>query len=467
MSPQTVVNPATRVYRTINPATGEVVQEFSTVNDSEAEALLDRAHQAYFTWRDRPISDRVAASNRMATVLDAYSDEIARRISLEMGKPYAQSLGEVGMAAEMFRYYGNMGEQFLADEVLEVDGFAHVVTRRESVGVVLGIEPWNGPVYQAMRVAAPNLLLGNSVLLKPSEVSAYSSTFFDGLFVEAGYPQYLYQTTLISTSHVSGYIADARVRAVTLTGSDRAGAAVGEQAGRHIKPVVLELGGSDAFVVLDSADVSKAVAAAASCRLFLGGQMCCSPKRVIVTDAVADRFIPEFIEAFASQVVGDPFDPATTVGPMASQTACDILHEQYMDAVSKGATVLLDGGRVEAAGSYFKPAVLTGITPHMRLYREEAFGPLGMVYRVHDADAAVELANSSQYGLGGTVFAEDLDEAHRVARALDTGGVGINQFLGGTPVQMPFGGTKRSGVGRELGRFGLDAFSNIKTYGRG
>jgi len=315
-----------------------------------------------------------------------------------------------------------------------------------------------------MRATAPNLMLGNTVLLKPSEVSAGSTLFLDRLFTEAGFPADVYQTALVSATQVSAYIADPRVRAVTLTGSDRAGSAVGEQASRNIKPVVLELGGSDAFIVLDSANVAKAAAVAATCRLAIGGQVCVSPKRVIVTEAVADEFIAKYAQRFASVKVGDPFDPETTIGPLSSATAADALQEQYQDAVDKGATVLVPGGRVDGPGAFFKPAVITDITPEMRIFTEEAFGPLGMIYRVPDADAAVALANSTKYGLGGTVYGEDLDEARRVAGRLDTGAVGVNRYLG-APVEIPFGGTKSSGVGRELGRSGMDQFANIKTYG--
>jgi succinate-semialdehyde dehydrogenase/glutarate-semialdehyde dehydrogenase len=296
-----------------------------------------------------------------------------------------------------------------------------------------------------------------------ASVSPGSTSFFDHLFTEAGFPADVYQTALISTDQASSFIADSRVRAVTLTGSDRAGSAVGEQAGRHIKPVVLELGGSDAFVVLDSADVARAAGTAVACRLFIGGQVCASPKRIIVTEKVADEFISQFSASFATQTVGHPFDPATTVGSLSSSAAADALQAQYQDAIDKGATVLVPGGRKEVPGAFFQPAVITDITPDMRVYAEEAFGPLAMIYRVPDAQAAVELVNSSIYGLGGTVFGA-IDEAREVAGQLDTGMVGINSFLG-APIQIPFGGTKRSGVGRELGKSAMDQFANVKTYG--
>ncbi|GAA1851323.1 NAD-dependent succinate-semialdehyde dehydrogenase [Pseudonocardia ailaonensis] len=456
--------PVTRSYRTVNPATGKALRDFPALDDGEAEDLLARAHAAFLGWRDTPVAERVRRFLHLAELLESTGDELAALVTTEMGKPLAQSQGEVRGAVAMVRYYTEHGEELLADEESAPAGFGPAVTRREPVGVVLGIEPWNGPVYQAMRVAAPNLMLGNTVLLKPAELAAGSTSFLDHLFEEAGFPPGAFRTALVTRSQVGTYIADPRIRAVTLTGSDRAGSAVGEQAGRHVKPVVLELGGSDAFVVLDSADVPRAASTAAACRLYLGGQVCASPKRLIVTDAVAEEFVALFVAQFARYTLGDPFDPATTVGPLSSQDAVDLLQGQLQDAIDKGATVLLAGGRVEGAGAFFAPAVLTDITPAMRLFGEEAFGPVAMIYRVPDAAAAVELANASPYGLGGTVFGEDLGEARAVAARLDTGMVGVNGFLG-APVEIPFGGTKRSGVGRELGRSGMDPFANIKTYG--
>lgn len=466
MTSSTLVDPATRTYRTVNPATGELVRQFPTVSNDEAEAILARAHAAYLIWRDVSIAERARLFVRLADLIEANLDELARQTTLEMGKPLAQAYAEGGLVPDMYRYFAEHGEELLADEELPIEGFSKVILRREPVGVVLGIEPWNAPLFQASRATVPNLMLGNTVIVKPSELCAGSTLLFDKLFAEAGFPANVYQTGLISTAQASAYIADPRIRAVTLTGSDRAGSAVAEQAGRQIKPVVLELGGSDAYVVLDSADVEKAAATASFCRLIIGGQACALPKRIIVTEKVADEFTARFIEAFTNQTIGDPFDPATTLGPLSSETAVEKLQAQLQDAIDKGAEVLVSGGRIEGRGSFFKPAVITGVTPEMRLYNEEAFGPLAVIYRVPGSDAAIELANDNPYGLGGAVFGEDLDEARRVAAQLDTGGVGINAFLG-SPIEMPFGGTKRSGFGRELGRAGIDAFANLKTYGVG
>jgi len=463
---QTMIAPASRVYRTVNPATGEVLREYPPLTDGETEALLVRAHAAFLSWRETPIVDRVRLFSRFADLIEANAVELARLTTLEMGKPLSQSAAETGVAASIFRYYAENGEQLLADEELQIAGFSRVVTRREPIGVVLGIEPWNVPMYQAMRATAPNLMLGNTVLLKPSEISAGSTLYFDHLFLDAGFPPNVYQTALISMTQASAYISDQRVRAITLTGSDRAGSAVGEQAGRHIKPVVLELGGSDVFIVLDSADVPTAARVAAATRLFIGGQVCLSPKRLIVTEAVANEFTAHFIQAFDNQKLGDPFHPETTLGPLSSEVAAETLQSQYQDAIDNGATVLLAGGRVDGPGAFFSPAVITDITSDMRLYSEEAFGPVAMIFRVPDANAAIALTNSSKYGLSGNVFGADLEEARRVAGRLDVGGVGINTVIG-APVEIPFGGTKSSGVGRELGRSGMDQFANIKTYALG
>ncbi|MEE3853021.1 aldehyde dehydrogenase family protein [Gordonia sp. LSe1-13] len=453
-----------RTYRIANPATGELIREIPGTTEAEAFALLERAHAAFAVWRDVPLDERIAVLHRIADLLDADAESLGRQVSTEMGKVYEQSVTEAHTCAAIFRMYADNGEQWLGEEDVDAGRFTRLWVRREAVGVTLGVEPWNVPLYQAVRVAAPNLLLGNAVLLKPSNITAGSTLMLDDLFARAGLPEGVYATALLSSSQVSSLIADPRVRAVTLTGSDRVGQLIGEQAGRRVKPVVLELGGSDPFVVLDDADVERAAETLVARRLQISGQVCASPKRIIVTDKVADRLTDLVAEGFRRQVVGDPFDPSTTVGPLSSESAADDLQALYDDAVSKGAVVVVPGGRVAGPGAFFAPAVLTGITRDMRLYYEEAFGPIALIHRVPDADAAIEMANDTPYGLSGTVFSEDLDEAHRVARHLDSGGVGINDWIGG-PIQAPFGGTKVSGVGRELGRAGVDSFANIKTYG--
>lgn len=452
-------------FQTRNPFTNEVTQEFSTLDAPAAEALLSRAHESFLLWRQTSPIERVKLYSTFGEVLGEHKDQLARLITSEMGKPLGQAYAEIDLIAEIMHYYQAHGQSMLAADSLQVPGFSEVRVSREPIGVVLGIEPWNAPMYQAIRTAAPNLMLGNTVIIKPAEQCAGSTLLLEKIFRDTGFPDYVFQTGLLGHDHIAQYIADHRVRAVGFTGSDRTGRRIGEMAGQAVKPVVLELGGSDAFLVLDSADAVKAAATASSIRLFIGGQVCTSPKRMIVTDKVADEFIAEVSKAFQQQVIGDPLDPATTVGPLCSAAAADAVQAQLQDAIDKGATVIVNGGQLEPGSALFRPAVITDITPSMRVYSEEVFGPIASVFRVPDAAAAIELANDTDYGLAATVFAEDLAEAKATAQQLETGMVGINAFLGG-PVEIPFGGTKSSGVGRELGPQGMDAFANIKTYGQ-
>jgi succinate-semialdehyde dehydrogenase/glutarate-semialdehyde dehydrogenase len=450
-------------YYSADPLTGKVQREYPELTAGDCERLLAGAHGAFNIWRAESTAARAAACARLADLVLRDKDLLARAATADVGKPLADSLAEVDVIANVLRYYADRGVAMLAETQLNVAGYSEVVVRREATGVTLGIEPWNVPYYQAIRTAAPNLMLGNAVLIKPAEQCAASTLMLDPLVVEAGFPEHVFQTALLSHDQVAQVIADPRVRAVGFTGSEKTGALIGALASRHIKPVTLELGGSDAFVVLDSADVAKAAAVAASCRLMIGGQVCTSPKRMIVTDKVADEFTGRLVGTFTRQVVGDPFDPGTTVGPLSSATVATRVQEQLQDAIDKGATVLVQGGQTEPGSAWFRPAALTDISPDMRVFTEEVFGPVAMVYRVPDMTAALELANSTRYGLGGTIFAQDLDEARAAAAGLDTGMIGINSYLGGPP-EIPFGGTKASGIGRELGPDGMDAFANVKTY---
>lgn len=462
----TVEAPPRSGYWTVNPATDEVVHRRDAWTDDEAEAALARAASAYETWRRTTVEERVALFHRMVEVMDSHAEEYGRRNAEEMGKPLAQAIGEINLPKRIFTYFADNAERLLAPKVTEIAGASHSYTQLEPTGVTLAVEPWNVPAYQAMRAAAPTIMLGNTILMKPAGITVNSSLLFEEWFREAGFPEGVFQTSLLTSAQISRFIADDRVGSVTFTGSDRVGSIIGKQAGEHIKPVVLELGGSDPFVVLDSADVTQAATLAARVRLANAGQICVSPKRVIVTDKVADEFIATYAQIFAAARVGDPFDAETTVGPMASVSAAQDLQELYQDAVDKGATVVVPGGRQDGHGAYFTPAVITDITPEMDVYSEEAFGPLGMIHRVADADAAIALANDSKYGLTGTVFGADIEEATRVASALDVGGVGINRYFG-APIEVPFGGTKASGVGRELGDSGMDAYANVKSYSIG
>ncbi|GAA1466581.1 aldehyde dehydrogenase family protein [Microbacterium thalassium] len=453
-------------YSTVNPATGEVVLDRAAFTDAEAEEALAKADAAFGLWRSTTLADRIALFEHAAAVFAENLERYAQLNAEEAGKPLGQGMMEASTVVEMFRYYAERAPELLADRPVELPLASQAYTRKEPIGVVLAIEPWNAPIYQAMRATVPNLMLGNTVIMKPAALTANSTLLIDELMAEAGFPPGVYQTILPTREQVSRYIADPRVRAVTFTGSNEIGTKIGQQAAEHVKPAVLELGGSDPFVVLDSADVASAAGMSSMMRLMFGGQVCYSPKRVIVTDRVADEFIEQYTAFFREQVVGDPLDPATTLGPMASARAASDLQALYDDAVGKGATVLVAGGRAEEGSAYFHPAVLTGVVPGMRLYYEEAFGPLGVIYRAADAADAVRLANDTPYGLGATVYGEDLDEARLVAEGIDSGGVGINTLFG-APVEAPFGGTKASGIGRELGETGMDAFANHKTYAIG
>ncbi|GAB3930788.1 succinate-semialdehyde dehydrogenase [NADP(+)] [Microlunatus endophyticus] len=466
MLTDTKIYATTRTYRTTNPATGETLKTYDVETSGGAEDKLAKAHAAHKDWERTPVEERVRLFRVFADLFESKAEDFARQVTLEMGKPIGASRSETTMVPAMFRYYADNGPTMLAETHGMIQGPAGpkaTITRKEALGVVLGIEPWNAPLYQAMRAAAPNLFLGNTVLLKPAEICAGSTLMFDEVFAQAGFPYGAYQTVLASIDQISTYIADPRIRAVTLTGSDRAGAAVGAQAGKHIKPAVLELGGSDAFIVLPTADVTTAARYAAQCRLVLGGQVCMSPKRVIlVGHDVAEKFIPIYNEVFESTEVGDGFDTKVTVGPLSSQEAVDQLQAQYEDAVTKGATVLVPGGKQDGPGAFFRPAVIADIPADARLSTEEAFGPLGLIHVVDTVEEAIEFANSSVYGLGGTVFGES-EEAFEVASRLDTGVTGINTFAG-APIEIGFGGTKRSGLGRELGPHGMDPFSNVRSY---
>lgn len=451
-----------RTYKVTNPATGLEVRDLGVLSPEELEAKIALAHETYLEWQFVELDEKKRLFGKLIELLKRDTDVIARQMTEEMGKPFAQSQGEMGMAIDIFQYMIDNADEMLAEEKVEVPGFSRGVVRKEAQGVTLGVEPWNGPVYQSMRVAAPNLLLGNTAIVKPARITGASTMMLDPLFIEAGFPEGAYQTILADSGAIEGVINDDRIACVAMTGSDAVGSIIGSQASKAIKPVVLELGGADPFVVLESADPVAAATHGAVCRLGIGGQVCASPKRAIVAESIADKFIETYVGVMSNQNIGDGMNPDTTLGPLSSQQTVDDLQALYDDAVGKGATVLLAGGKIDRPGFYFSPAVLTGITPEMRLYREEPFGPLTVIITVADRDAAIEAANNTPYGLSATVFG-DVEEAEYVARRINAGGVGINAW-GGAPVQVPFGGTKKSGVGTELGSSAVDVFANHKYY---
>ena len=451
---------ASRPYRTVNPYTGRTEAEFDFAGPGEVDAAIARAQGAYRSWRRRPATERAAVVRRAGQLMLERTDELAALVTLEMGKRIKESKGEVALAASILAYYADSGPGFLEPQPLAVaKGDAAIVN--EPLGVLLGIEPWNFPLYQAVRFAAPNLVVGNTILLKHAESCPQSALALERLFSDAGAADGIYTNLFLRIEDVERVIADDAVQGVSLTGSERAGASVAEIAGRHLKKCVLELGGSDPFILLDTADLGRALSAAAAGRLGNTGQSCIAAKRFIVLDDLYDDVVAGLGERFAALQPGDPADPATKLGPLSSERAAADLHAQVQDAVDKGATVVAGGTRPEHDGAFVDATVLTGVRPGMRAYDEELFGPVAVVYRVADEDEAVELANSSPYGLGGAVFSADLDRARAVADRLDSGMVWINAPTS-SQAELPFGGVKRSGYGRELSQLGMFEFTNRK-----
>jgi acyl-CoA reductase-like NAD-dependent aldehyde dehydrogenase len=447
-------------YATVDPATGKVLREFPTLSDTEAEQALTRSHDAYRAWHRAETADRASVLARVADLHRRHADELAELMCLEMGKPITQARGEVELSASIYEYYATSGPGLLADEVLDIAGSGRAVVRTAPIGPLLGIMPWNFPLYQAARFVAPNLLLGNTILLKHAGSCPQQALRLSELIDAADAPSGVYQNVFATTDQVAAMIADPRLQGVSLTGSERAGSAVGATAGRHLKKCVLELGGSDPFIVLPGADLETAVQAAAQGRFWNAGQACTSSKRLIVEASIWDRFLEAFLLKAADFRFGDPMSEETLLGPMASVSARAELAAQVDDAVAKGAVVHLGGKIPDGEGAYYPATVLSGVTPDMRAYYEELFGPVAVLHRVESLDDAVELANDSPYGLGSAVFARD-EEAAAVANRLEAGMVGINTTIRSAP-DLPFGGVKNSGIGRELGRFGLDEFSNKK-----
>jgi succinate-semialdehyde dehydrogenase/glutarate-semialdehyde dehydrogenase len=448
-------------YKTVNPATGETLKEFPLATAGEVEQALAASKEAFADWQAAPVEARAKVVARVADLYRERQDELARLIATEMGKPLAQSRGEVGLVADIYSYYAEEGPSFLQDELLDVKGGGEAIVRSAPVGPLLGVMPWNYPYYQVARFAAPNLVLGNTILLKHAGSCPQSALAIEQIFKDAGLPEGAYINLFLSNDQVADVIADDRVQGVSLTGSERAGAAVAEVAGRNLKKYVLELGGSDPFIVLDSDDLDATVKAAVSGRMGNAGQACTAAKRFIILEDLYEPFVEKFTARMSAIKPGDPLLADTRFGPLSSQSAADGLIEQIQDAVDKGATLRTGGHHVEGPGAYVEPTVLTDVTPGMRAFSEELFGPAAVIYKVGSVEEAIELANGSPYGLGGAVFSADAEKAKAVADRLDTGMVFINS-VAETQADLPFGGVKRSGVGRELARFGMNEFVNKK-----
>ena len=449
---------------TINPATGETVKSFEPLDDAEIERRIALADRAFREFRRTSFAQRSSWMRASAEVLDNDVDRVAALMTLEMGKTVASATAEAKKCATALRFYAEHAERFLADEIADPDavGAHRAWAQYQPLGPVLAVMPWNFPLWQAMRFAAPALMAGNGGLLKHASNVPQTALYMEKLFLRGGFPEGVFQTLLITSGQVERVLRDPRVAAATLTGSEPAGRAVAAIAGDEIKHTVLELGGSDAFLVLPSADVKAAAKTAVTARCQNNGQSCIAAKRFIVHDTIADEFEAEFVARMSALVVGDPMDPGTDVGPLATEQGRADVEELVADAIAKGAVAKCGGARPDGPGWYYPPSVITGITPDMRMYQEELFGPVAQLYRVPDLDAAIELANATSFGLGSNAWTNDPAEQDHCIEALDAGAVFINGMTT-SYLDLPFGGVKRSGYGRELSGHGIREFCNLKT----
>src|SRR4051794_34576249 len=447
-------------YAVVNPATGETVKEYPEISDAELRAAIDRCDRASKSWpASTSAGDRAALVRRAGELHSERRRELAEIIVREMGKPIEQALMEVDFAAEIYGFYAANAEDLMADEPIELlGGEGSAVIRRSPFGVLLGIMPWNFPYYQVARFAGPNIVIGNAILLKHAPQCPESAAAMQQIFDDAGLPEGCYENVYATNEQIEWVIADPRLHGVSVTGSERAGAAVASVAGKHLKKVVLELGGSDPFILLGTEDMDEAATAAAEARLDNTGQSCNAAKRFIVVDELYDEFLEKFREKLEAAKPGDPTSEDTEVGPLSSQTAADRLEEQVKKAVANGAEILAGGKR---DGNYFEPTILTGIKPGDEASQEEFFGPVAQVYKVGSEEEAVELANQTPFGLGSYVMTTDKEQGERVADRIEAGMVYVN-LVGADSPELPFGGFKRSGFGRELGRYGADEFVNKK-----
>ncbi|GAA1148620.1 NAD-dependent succinate-semialdehyde dehydrogenase [Nocardioides aquiterrae] len=443
---------------TVNPYTNELVREFPAMDEAAIDQAVHAAHHAFAGWRATPVEERAARVAEAARLMRERSEELAHLVTLEMGKLIRHSRTEVDLAARILQYYGEQGPGLLADEPLEIEGGTAVIANAP-LGVLLGVQPWNFPIYQVVRFAAPNLVLGNTILLKHASSTPQCGLAMEQLFTDAGVPHGVYTNVWAPGSRMGRIIENPVVQGVSLTGSNKAGASVGEIAGRKVRKSVLELGGSDPFIVLDADDLDRTVEAAVVGRLHNMGQSCVSPKRMIVVPEAYEAFVDAVAERFGGLQAGDPADESTTLAPLSSEQAAEQLMDQVRDALDKGATAVVGGQRVDRPGAFVQATVLTGITPEMRAYTEELFGPVAVIYRVADDAQAVALANASPFGLGSAVFGSDLERARAVADRLETGMVWINHPTSSEP-NLPFGGVKDSGYGRELSHLGITEFAN-------
>lgn len=449
------------LYQVTNPATGEVVESFDCHTDQEIQDIITRADAAHNTWGNSSVDSRAQYLNKVADLHEERRDELAQIMTREMGKPLAQAYGEVDLAVAIYRYYADNGPEFLADEIIDSAPGTQTKVISQSLGALLGIMPWNFPLYQVARFAAPNIMNGNTIILKHAPQCPTSALAQEDIFSAAGETEGIYNNVFATNEQCEDIIADPRVHGVSLTGSERAGRAVAETAGRNLKKVVLELGGNDAFILLSTDDMERAIAHAVIVRTVNTGQACNACKRFIIVDDLYDEFVEGFTAAMEEVKAGNPTFEESGMGPLSSQAAADMIASQVDCAIEQGATALVGGSRPNKDAAFYPATVLANVSEDMDVFNQELFGPVATVYRVADEAEAVALANNSDFGLGASVFSTDLEQAERVARALEVGMVFINEAEGTSP-ELPFGGVKKSGIGRELGRHGMAEFVNRK-----
>jgi succinate-semialdehyde dehydrogenase/glutarate-semialdehyde dehydrogenase len=447
-------------YQSVNPYDGKVLETFDELTDEQLEKALATAATCFEKWRHTNFSERAAVVAKAAAIMRTRIDEFARPVTLEMGKLFDQARGEVELSADIIDYYAQNAERFLAPEYLKPSS-GEAVVESSPIGVIFGVQPWNFPYYQLARFAAPNLMAGNVVMVKHAGCVPQCAIAFEKLWLDAGAPEGAYTNLLISHDQVNRVIDDPRIKGVALTGSVEAGKSVAGRAGRNLKKSTMELGGSDAFIVLEDADLDKTVKWAMWGKMNNTGQCCVAAKRFIVVEELADRFLGKFQTALAALEPGDPMNAKTTLGPLSSEGALLQLLGQVERAIANGATVVMGGKRIDRPGSFMQATTLTDIKPQSPAFREEFFGPVALFFRVKNEDEAVALANNSNFGLGGSIFTKDIERGKRIASRVDTGMMFINHPTWTRP-DLPFGGIKDSGYGRELSSLGIQEFVNKK-----
>lgn len=447
-------------YQSINPYNGKTLKTFTEHTDAELETAIDTADKCFATWRSWTFEKRAAVVAKAAAIMRERADEFAKPMTIEMGKLFKESQGEVALSADIIDYYAKNAEKFLAPQKLS-PAMGEAEVESSPFGVLFGVQPWNFPYYQLARFAAPNLMAGNVVMVKHSGTVPQCAIAFEKLWIEAGAPPGTYTNLFISYDQVNRVIDDPRIKGVALTGSVEAGKRVAERAGKSLKKSTMELGGSDAFIVLDDADLDKTVKWAMWAKMNNTGQCCIAGKRFIVVEALADKFLEKFQTAMAALTSGDPMEASTTLGPLSTEAALVKLLEQVKSAIDHGATLVMGGARIDRPGSFMQPTILDNIKPDNPAYKDEFFGPVALFFKVKDESAAIALANDSPFGLGGSVFTNDIERGKRVGRQIDTGMVFINHPTWTAP-DLPFGGIKDSGYGRELSSMGIQEFVNKK-----